>query len=83
MKAGKFALVATCETAAPQIMIAEATMSNQVRKWKAEHVDFVRLLGILNSQIRLFHDEAEPNYELMLDIVYYLTRFPDRFHHPK
>ena len=58
-------------------------MSNQVRKWKAEHVDFVRLLGILNSQIRLFHDEAEPNYELMLDIVYYLTRFPDRFHHPK
>jgi hemerythrin-like domain-containing protein len=72
-----------CETAAPQILIAEATMSNQTRKWKAEHVDFVRLLGILNSQIRLFHDEAEPNYELMLDIVYYLTRFPDRFHHPK
>lgn len=58
-------------------------MSNQIRKWKAEHADFVRLLGILNSQIGLFHEEAEANYELMLDIVYYLTQFPDRFHHPR
>ena len=58
-------------------------MSNQIRKWKAEHADFVRLLGILKSQIGLFHQEAEANYELMLDIVYYLTQFPDRFHHPR
>ena len=58
-------------------------MSNQIGKWKAEHGDFVRLLGILKSQIGLFHEEAEVNYELMLDIVYYLTQFPDRFHHPR
>lgn len=58
-------------------------MSNQISKWKAEHVDFIRLLGILKSQIGLFHEEAEVNYELMLDIVYYLTQFPDRFHHPR
>ncbi len=58
-------------------------MSNQIRRWKAEHADFVRLLGILNSQIGLFHEKAEANYELMLDIVYYLTQFPDRFHHPR
>ena len=58
-------------------------MSNQIRKWKAEHAEFVRLLSILQSQIGLFHEEAEANYELMLDILYYLTQFPDRFHHPR
>ncbi len=58
-------------------------MSDQVRRWKAEHTDFVRLLGILKLQIGLFHDVAEANYELMLDIVYYLTQYPDRFHHPR
>lgn len=58
-------------------------MSNQIIKWKAEHAEFIRLLGILKSQIGLFHEQAEANYELMLDIVYYLTQFPDRFHHPR
>lgn len=37
-------------------------MSNQIRRWKSEHADFVRLLGILNSQIGLFHEKAEANY---------------------
>ena len=58
-------------------------MSNQVSKWKAEHAEFIRLLGMLKSQIGLFHEQSEPNYELMLDIVYYLTHYPDRFHHPR
>lgn len=58
-------------------------MSKQISKWKAEHADFIRLLGILKSQVGLFHQQAEVNYELMLDIVYYLTHHPDRFHHPR
>ncbi len=58
-------------------------MSNQISKWKAEHTDFIRLLRILKSQVDLFHQQAEVNYELMLDIVYYLTQYPDRFHHPR
>jgi hemerythrin-like domain-containing protein len=58
-------------------------MSKQIGIWKAEHVDFLRLLGILQSQIGSFRDKGELNYELMLDIVYYLTQFPDRFHHPR
>ncbi len=58
-------------------------MANQIRRWKAEHAEFTRILDILESQIGLFHREATVNYELMLDIVYYLTQYPDRFHHPR
>ena len=58
-------------------------MRQQIRKWKVEHVEFARLLSILESQIGMFHEGIQPDYQLMLDIVYYLTHFPDRFHHPR
>ena len=57
-------------------------MQEQILKWKAEHVDFLRLLDLLELQISLFHEGTTPNYDLMLDIVYYLTHFPDTFHIP-
>lgn len=58
-------------------------MQKQILKWKAEHVDFLRLLDLLELQISLFHEGATPSYDLMLDIVYYLTHFADKFHHPR
>ena len=58
-------------------------MHKQILKWNAEHVDFLRLLARLELQISLFHEGASPSYVLMLDIVYYLTHFADKFHHPR
>lgn len=58
-------------------------MPEQIVKWKEEHVDFLRLLDLLEQQISLFHGGATANYDLMLDIVYYLTHFADKFHHPR
>ena len=58
-------------------------MANQIAIWKAEHVNFLRLLNLLDAEIRVFHEGGRPNYDLMLDIVYYLIHYPDRFHHPK
>lgn len=58
-------------------------MRKQILKWKAEHVDFLRLLDLFELQISFFHKGATPDYQLMLDIVYYLTHFADKFHHPR
>lgn len=58
-------------------------MTNQISAWKTEHDNFRRLLDLLESQIGLFHEAAQPNYELMLDIIYYLRHYPDRVHHPR
>ena len=58
-------------------------MQKQILRWKAEHVDFLQLLDLLELQIGPFHEGATPNYDLMLDIVYYLTHFADKFHHPR
>lgn len=49
----------------------------------AEHRRFTRLLALLEGQMALFHDGGEPDYELLQKLLFYLTSFSDRFHHPK
>ena len=58
-------------------------MTNDIDKLQSEHTDFAKLLDLLEAQIGLFHRGEQPDYNLMLDIFYYMTHYPDRFHHPK
>ena len=58
-------------------------MANTLALWREEHVNFTKLLDILEQQLGLFHQGTSPNYELMLDIMYYMTHYPDVLHHPK
>lgn len=58
-------------------------MSGQIAKWIAEHRNFEKLLIIMERELHLFQRGKQPNYGLMLDIVYYMTHYPDRFHHPR
>jgi hemerythrin-like domain-containing protein len=51
--------------------------------WRAEHVNFATLLDLLEVQVDLFHRGESPNYGLMLDIMFYMTHYPDVLHHPK
>jgi hemerythrin-like domain-containing protein len=58
-------------------------MSDSIALWHAEHVNFATLLNLLEGQLDLFHKGESPDYELMLDIMYYMTHYPDVLHHPK
>jgi hemerythrin-like domain-containing protein len=58
-------------------------MSNTLSRWHAEHVNFGKLLDLLEAQLGCFHDGRSPDYELMLDVMYYMTHYPDVLHHPK
>ena len=58
-------------------------MAEQLAVWHAEHVNFARLLDLLEAQVAAFHRAERPNYDLMGNIVYYLRSFADRFHHPR
>lgn len=58
-------------------------MPGQIAAWTAEHRNFEKLLIIMERELNLFQRGEQPNYGLMLDIVYYMTQYPDRFHHPK
>ena len=59
-------------------------MASTLAKWHTEHVNFGRLLDCLEAQLDLFHEgEGTPHYELMLDVMFYMTHYPDVIHHPK
>lgn len=58
-------------------------MSDTIDTWRRDHANFSRLLDVLEAQIGLFHQGRTPNYALMRDIIYYMTHYPDLFHHPK
>jgi hemerythrin-like domain-containing protein len=58
-------------------------MSNIIDTWRKDHTNFSRLLDLLEAQIDLYLEGQSPRYDLMLDILYYMIRYPDIFHHPK
>jgi hemerythrin-like domain-containing protein len=61
----------------------ERTMADTLAVWHAEHVNFARLLDLLEEQVATFHRGERPNYDLMGTILYYMRNFADRVHHPR
>jgi len=57
-------------------------MADSLAVWHAEHVNFARLLDLLEEQVAEFHQGERPDYALMSDILYYMRNFADRVHHP-
>ena len=51
--------------------------------WHAEHINFATLLDLLEAELDRFSSGRAPDYELMLDIMFYMTHYPDALHHPK
>ena len=58
-------------------------MNDPVAVWHEEHANFNKLLNLLEGQLNLFHRSQTPNYALMLDIMCYMTHYPDLLHHPR
>ena len=58
-------------------------MADPLAVWHTEHINFARLLDILEDQVSAFHAGEDPNYALMSDILYYMRNFTDRVHHPR
>lgn len=58
-------------------------MSDSIATWHAEHANFATLLDLLEGQLDLFHKDESPDYELMLDIMFYMTHYSDAMHHAK
>src|SRR5271157_3345517 len=62
---------------------SEVAMSDPIASWHAEHANFATLLNLLEGQLDLFHKGESPDYDLMLDIMFYMTHYSDAMHHPR
>jgi len=57
-------------------------MSAIMDQLKTDHVNISRLLATLEEQMEVVHDEGNADFELMHDIMLYMTHYADRTHHP-
>ena len=58
-------------------------MENEITKLRKEHINFKKMLNLLEDQLDLLHEGEEPDYEIMTDILCYMTEYSDVAHHPK
>lgn len=58
-------------------------MSTAIRQLHEDHINIAKLLDLLEVQLGMFHQGERPDYALMMDIMQYMTNYPDLFHHPK
>ena len=58
-------------------------MSTVLRALHEDHRNIHRLLNLLARELDAVEGESDGNFELMRDIMTYMTRYPDYTHHPK
>nr|VFJ60947.1 MAG: Hemerythrin-like domain-containing protein [Candidatus Kentron sp. FM]VFJ61382.1 MAG: Hemerythrin-like domain-containing protein [Candidatus Kentron sp. FM]VFK13454.1 MAG: Hemerythrin-like domain-containing protein [Candidatus Kentron sp. FM] len=58
-------------------------MSEMIQQLHTDHVNMARLLDLIAEQLELLQVGEVPDYVLMMDIMQYMTNYPDLFHHPK
>jgi len=57
-----------------------ATILAELRQ---DHRNMALMLNILERQSNRIYEGKEPDYELLHDIMHYMTVYPDTVHHPK
>ena len=58
-------------------------MLDGIALWNRDHANFAVLLDLFERQLDLFHEGESPDYDLMSDIMFYMTHYTDLVHHPR
>ncbi|HSS66646.1 MAG TPA: hemerythrin domain-containing protein [Gammaproteobacteria bacterium] len=48
----------------------------------SDHGNVAQMLDILDKQLNKVHQMQTADFDLMRDVMHYMTRYPDRTHHP-
>jgi len=75
--------MAVMEVAVPTLCLPETIMLDALALWNRDHANFAVLLELFERQIDLFHRGETPDYDLMSDIMFYMTHYTDLVHHPR
>ena len=50
---------------------------------RRDHKNMARLLNLLEREANRMYEGDNPDFELMHDVMHYMTIYPDAVHHPK
>jgi hemerythrin-like domain-containing protein len=54
-----------------------------VAELRADHKNMALMLDLIERESNKIYEGDEPDYELLQDIMHYMTVYPDAVHHPK
>jgi len=57
-------------------------MANVLNGLHDDHKNIARVLALLNNELETLAEVHSPDYELLEDIMRYVTGYPDTHHHP-
>jgi cbb3-type cytochrome oxidase maturation protein len=60
----------------------EKPMPGVMEQLKTDHVRIARLLDILERELAALDANARVDFDLMHDVMIYMTEYPDQIHHP-
>ncbi len=58
-------------------------MYNIIESLHTDHVNFSRLLSLLDQQVEVLKEGGLPDFEMMMDTIDYLQNYADLYHHPR
>ena len=61
----------------------ETKIADVISNLRQDHKNMALLLGLLEQQSNLIYEGDDPDFELLHDIMHYMTVYPDAVHHPK
>lgn len=50
---------------------------------RQDHQNMALMLNLLEKEANLIYADGDPDFELLADIMHYMTVYPDAVHHPK
>jgi len=57
-------------------------MPEVMRQLRQDHRNTARLMHLLEEQVQSLEASTRTDFELMQDVMQYMTHYPDRHHHP-
>jgi len=54
-----------------------------MRQLHRDHINFERLLSLLEAELETIANDGDPDYDLLLDVIDYVDNYPDLVHHPR
>jgi hemerythrin-like domain-containing protein len=61
----------------------DKTVSNVLTELRQDHRNMALMLNLLELESNRLFDGADTDFELLHDIMHYMTVYPDAVHHPK
>ena len=58
-------------------------VANVLAELRQDHKNMILMLNLLEHQSNRLYDGDDPDFELLHDIMHYMTVYPDAVHHPK